>query len=253
MMTFGLWFFGDVLLLLLLGLGVKRVLISKYLIFYAYIGLHVLGEVLRVSAYYLAPGEYLPIYWSTQFVSVAASYFVLWEIFRHVLRDYPGTAIIARRLVTAIFILVLAKTFLTALVTGVDPFRLGVIPLERDLRFVQVCLLLGLQFLITYYSIPLGRNLRGLILGQGLFIATSMAILALRSYMGPSSYEVWALGQQGCAVGALLIWTHAFWSYEPNPKPSARINLEEDYALLVRRTNLAFIKARSILVRTLTS
>lgn len=253
MLTFGLWVLGDVLLLLLFGLGVKRGLISKYWIFYAYIGFHVLGEVLRVSAYFLATVEYLPIYWSTQFVSVAANYFVLWEIFRQVLRDYRGTAIIARRLVTAIFVVVLAKVLVPALFTRTGPFDGHIISLERDFRAVQVVLLLVLQMLIAYYGIPLGRNLRGLILGQGLFVAASMAILAVRDYMGPSFQQFWAYAQQGCAVGTLLIWTHAFWSYAPNPKPMVTIDLEQDYAVLVRRTNLAFMKARSILLRALTS
>src|SRR5260370_38957290 len=57
---------------------------------------------------------------------------------------------------------------------------------ERDLRIVQLALLIGLVSLFASYAIPLGRNLKGIIYGYGLFIATSVAHLTLRDYLGDS-------------------------------------------------------------------
>jgi len=57
---------------------------------------------------------------------------------------------------------------------------------ERDLRIVQVTLLIGLVALFAYYAVPLGRNLKGIIYGYGLFIATNVLHLTLRDSLGDS-------------------------------------------------------------------
>jgi hypothetical protein len=253
MLNDAMWVAGDVLLLLILVRATQGQLLSKYPVVYSYFASLLVAEVIRVYIHFSAPDKSLPIYWTTQFVCVAAGYFLVWEIYRQALHNFPGTGLIARHVVSAIFVLILANVFLSGGGWRIEEFGQSVIRLERDFQAVQVVLLLLLQILISYYGIPLGRNIRGLLLGQGLFVSTSVAILAVRGYMGLSFQQFWVYAQQVCSVGTLLIWTHAFWSYEPNPNPTVRIDLEEDYATLVRRTNLAFVKARSILLRTLTS
>jgi hypothetical protein len=253
MLSNAMWVTGDLLLLLIIGRTIEQRLLSKYPIVFSYFAILLIAEIIRLYIHVAAPLDSLAVYWTTQFICVAAGYFLVWEIYRQALLHFPGTGLIARRAVSAIFVLVLANFSLSGAAWKLDAFGQSVIRLERDCLAIQVVLLLILHLLVTYYAIPLGRNVRGLLLGQGLLVSTSLAILAVRAYVGLSFQQLWTYAAQSCSVGTLLIWAYAFWSYEPNPIPLGTIDLEEDYASLVRRTSLVFTKARTILLRTLTS
>jgi hypothetical protein len=56
------------------------------------------------------------------------------------------------------------------------------VELERDLRTVQAMFLFGLLGVISYCGIAIGKNMKGMILAYGLYIATSLVSLAVRSY-----------------------------------------------------------------------
>ena len=92
-------------------------------------------------------------------------------------------------------------------------------------------------------------NLRGLLLGHGLFIATRLITLALQAIFEMSFYAWWYYSEQICVLATLIVWSVALREYQPNPIPEHDIELEHDYELLAHRTVYAFSRARGYLAR----
>ena len=253
MLTHVLWWSGDALLALVLIFAVKGRFFTKYLIFYLYMSLLLAVELSRLYIFIFKPGDYLIFYWFTEFLIVAGSYGVMWEIYKEVLKDYGGTAKLARWLVSTIFLAVVGKVFINILTGEAVDLTRSVIELERNMRAVQAALMIVILALVMYYGIPLGRNLRGLMLGYGFFIGTSITILTLRSYLGTSFQSLWQYLDQACSLVALLIWCTTLWSYQPNPEPEVQIQIEGDYILLAERTSGAIAKARGYIARVFIS
>lgn len=243
-----MWGAAVLLLALLLLLAVRGKFLAKYPIFYSYLSLLLGISLLGMHVYISQPEEYLIFYWNTQFVSVAASFCVIWELYTQVLKHYPGTGKIARAVNSFFFLAVLGEALLRAIMDPMDLVR-SVAALERNLRAVEALLLLVLLALVRYYLIPLGRNVQGVILGYGFSLATSTALLALYSYLGTSFQVWWQYLQQVCALATLGIFTATLWSYHPNPEPEAEIGLERDYAMFAEQTARAITNARRHLIR----
>ena len=122
---------------------------------------------------------------------------------------------------------------------------------ERDLRIVQLALLIGLVGLFASYAIPLGRNLKGIIYGYGLFTATSVAHLTLRDYLGDGFQRAWQYIQPICYLVVLVVWCLTLWSYAPIPQPTNEPRLEADYESLVAATKRKVRSARSYVLRAM--
>ena len=80
----------------------------------------------------------------------------------------------ARILLTVLFVIALAKALVDA---SSDPrwwAEATTIDIERAMRTVQAAAILALAALFLVYNIPFGRNLKGILLGYGLFIGVSV-------------------------------------------------------------------------------
>jgi len=240
---------ANVLIALLLVRAVRGEFFTKYVLFFSYLSYVLVVNLVAVCVYSFSPEVYLAFYWYTKFIGVAVGYCVIWEIFTHVLRDYPGTAKIARCLVSAFFLAVLGIALVDAFNNEASGLVKSVIRFERNLQTVQALLLTLLLILIRYYAIPLGRNLRGLIMGYGFLIGIGVITLTLRSHLGTAFQIWWQYLQQMSYLAALMIWVPAFWSYAPNPKADNSIRMEEDYAVLAERTYQAIAKVRDSVLR----
>lgn len=244
---------SNVLVVLLLVQAVRGNFFTKYVLFFSYVSYVLVVNLVAFYVYSFRPEEYLAFYWYTQFLGVAGSYCVTWEIYTHVLRDYPGTAKMARCLVSVSLIGVLGTALVNAFSGEASGLVKSVIRFERNLQAVQAILLTLLLILIRYYAIPLGRNLRGLIVGYGFFIGAGVITLTLRSYLGTPFQFWWQYLQESSGLMTSMIWVPAFWSYVPNPEPDVSIRLEEDYAVLAERTYRAIAKARDSVLRVFLS
>jgi hypothetical protein len=240
------------LLALLLISALTGRLFTKYPLFYVFIVGWLMVGLLRFfyfTFYSLYSVEYTFVYFYTQFVLVAGAYGVTWQIYAHTLKPFPGTAKMAKILVTAVFVTVLSQLFVTILVGNAEELTNGVLRLERNLHSIQAVLIVVLITLVWYYGIPLGRNLRGLLLGHGLFIATRLVTLALQATLEMSFYAWWYYSEPICVFATLLTWSVALREYQPNPMPERELELEQDYALLAHRTVQALSTARGYLAR----
>ena len=235
--------------MLLIGVSLWKKIFPKYVGFYSYMILTALLGLLRLYIYAFQPSEYMALYWWTQFLIVGAGFGVTWEIFGLTLRCYPGVRNLARFLVTSVFLVVVAPLLLTVL-SG--QFALGVMSLERNIRAVEITLLLSLVVLVMYYRLPIGRNLFGLFLGYGLFLTSHIVALFLHNTLGPSAQSWLNLFRQICELLVVFIWLATLWNEHPVPLPTVQ-TLDEDYAVLSTRTSRLIEKARAQITRILTS
>jgi hypothetical protein len=195
----------------------------------------------------LHPRSYAEWYWPIQFATLTFGCGIVVEILNHVLRTYSGAQKFART------IAILAFTAVALLAAGFSLASSGwsatgvMVDLERNLRTTQALLLFGVLLLVAYYRIPMGRNMRGMILGYGIYVGTSLFALAVAAYAGTWLEEVWVLAQPLSFAIALLIWLVMLWSYEPNPIAENRVPLESDYELLAARTQRALNATRTYL------
>ena len=121
------------------------------------------------------------------------------------------------------------------------------IDIERAMRTVQAFAIATLVALFLLYAIPFGRNLKGILLGYGLFIGMSVVWFTflpaegyqyrhLWSYLGPATYDL-----------ALGLWAVYLWSPQPQQSLATNVRLEEQYQHVAARTRRRLQQARGYL------
>ena len=249
MLTQILWWGCNALIALLLLRSLTGGFFRKYPMFYVYLSYVFLQSLLRFYIYIFHPTAYQSFWWHTQFIGVTLGYGVIWEIYLQTLANYAGAARMARIFLSVVFMAVVIKV-LTSSVSG--PVWSGpatTVDLERNLRTAQVLLLITIVGLLAYYAIPIGRNLRAMILGYGFFVGASVASLILRSYLGTRFQPLWQYLQQTIYGATLAIWCTGLWLYSPNPAPGDEARLERDYELLAAQTARLLAQVRAYLMR----
>lgn len=231
-----LWATAVVLESALLLRAFKRNFQRHYRLFYLYLSWVLISDLSLMAFYYLMPKIYPYAYWASQFLSVVIGCCVVWETYSLAFARYPGAARMARSVLPFAFILAVTRVFVKAWNRSNWLPGHSTLEAELDLRIVQGVLLIGLLALFAYYAIPLGRNLKGIIYGYGLVIATSVVNLTLRDYFGDSFQHVWQYIQPVCYVFALLVWCASLWSYAPIPAVTADLSFEADYESLAAAT-----------------
>ena len=233
---------------LLLARALWGGLLKRYPAYYSYLLFVWMQSLLRFSIYHARPQLYPKIYWVTEWLGVLAGCAVVFEIYRVGLRAYPGTARLARNLLAFVFLLAFAKATIE---TGNNPLwwsTANTLDLELALRVVQALALLALVVLFLFYAIPFGNNLRGILLGYGLFLGESVVWLSF----APRDSEIGALWSHihaGSYSAVLVVWAWHLWSYVPNPEPKVAVRLEEQYQIMAAATSRRLQEARGYLAK----
>src|ERR1700740_277793 len=174
MLTMVIGWMGILLAVLLLVRGLQENLVHRFPVFYFYILFVVADDLLRYYIRVWHSKHYFNVYWATQFICIVIGSAVLFEVYRVALRSFPGTARMARYVLLLIFGAVFAKA-LSHPLGGVYGWLAETSEeLERNLRMVQAVAILALVALFLWYAIPFGKNLRGILLGYGLFVGLSI-------------------------------------------------------------------------------
>ncbi len=249
-----LGFSGSVLPSVILYRAFRVKTFKTYPFFYAYVASTL--SFLAPWIVYLADSRsyfesYARWYWPIELVTLIFGCGIVLEILRHVLSAYPGAEKFAMIAGIVTFIGAFSVALASPLVTPGLAAAGTLAELERNLRSVQAILLFGVFAVILLYRIPLGRNMKGMILGYGIYVGTSLASLALRAYPRAPFHNVWRFAQPVSFLISLSIWLAALWSYHPNPVPDSDIGLEDDYDLLVSHTRRALDMTRSYLGRAM--
>lgn len=248
MLTLIIWWAGILLEALILLRGLQRNLIKRYALFYAYLAWVFLIDVSSLVVSRLGGFSDASLFWwGTQFLSLLIGYGVILEILNRTLEPYGGAERFARIVVLGIFAAVFSFVMYQSFTSPAWSPAATNAELERDLRTVQAFLLAGILSVAFYYGIEIGKNLKGIIFGYGLFIGTSVINLALRSYAGSRFDAVWKFTQPISYLISLLVWAVCLWSYHPNPVPERTPRIDSEYEVLALRTKEMLGSMRSYL------
>jgi hypothetical protein len=217
---------------------------SAYPLFFSYLAFVLLQDVLRYLVGHSYAALYPGIYWSTEFLGVFAGCAVVLEFYWTALAQFPGVAKLARSALLLVFSLTFGKVLFTAIEGTHGWSVLLIVQLERDMRFVQSVAILSLLFLSLVYLIPIGRNLRGIILGYGLFLGINIVNLTYLGHFGGEVQFVASQIQSSAYLLALCVWTAFLWSYSPQPLVTGN-PLNDDYLRIADETGERLARTRS--------
>jgi hypothetical protein len=174
---------------------------------------------------------------------------VVFEFCRLGLKKYPGVGRLARAGLLGAFLFTFSKILFTA-AEGKDGWTPALtFLLERDVRFVQIAGILILAVIVLLYRIPMSRNLKGIILGYGMYLGLVVTNLTFLGVFGERVQFVVTRVQAASYFIALLVWTIALWSYQPLPEQSAAE--KQSYASLYEDTNQQLARTKSAVERVL--
>jgi hypothetical protein len=247
MLSQAIWWSSIALETLLLIRGFQGKLAFRYPVFYSYVAFVLFEDFSSFVIYRWNPRVYSYSYWATEFLGVVIGCGVVFEIYRMGLLRYPGTARMARNLLILIFVVASVKALTAA---AADPrwwSQSSTLEIEQTLRAVQAILMVALVALFLFYSIPFGTNLRGILLGYGLFIGVRVICLTFVSAAGRG---FWFYAYSASYLVVLSIWLAHLWSYREMPDsepPTGR--LENDYQRVAAATRRRLQAARRQLVK----
>ena len=240
------WVLGVALESLLLVRAVASPWWRRYPFFFAYVASVFVQEISLLVIFLLKFKYYASFYWYCEFISLLIGCGVSWEIYRQVLGRFPGAGRMARNVLLFALIMVCTKGVVDAW-NGSAPLPSTAIELERNLRAIQAVSLIVLAVFATYYAIPMGRNIKGIFVGYGLFIGTSVMTLTLLAALGETFQTVWVFLQPFCYAAVLGIWCTALWKYEDGRQLESQAKIEEDYQSLVLVARKGLLQARTFL------
>ena len=251
MLSSAIWLAGLALEGALIVRAMQGRFLGRYPFFYSYLASVLFRSAALVPIYRWWPQAYRSAYWYSQFLVLVLGCGVVWEIYRTALSRYPGAARMAQNVLPFFFVLSFSRVFVKA--WNSHKWLPGATSLEteRDLRIVQAALLASLITLLAYYAVPMGRNLKGMILGYGFFLGTSVIHLTVRDYLGVTFQHAWAYIQPIAYLVVLAIWLVALWFYAPAPEPEVESRLEANYQALLAGTRRQLSAARTSLARTM--
>lgn len=252
MFSLSIWLVGIAFELILVVRGVQRGLLRRYPVFYSYVSFVFISDIV-IFAIRPKARPYLYAYWATEFLGLLLGCLVFFEFYRVALKPYPGTARIARAMLAVLLVLAVVKTIVT--IANVPKWWFNAQPaqVEGMLRVWQLLAILALTLLFLFYSIPFGKNLRGILLGYGFFVSWSVLCLALVAAGVAKADTFWSYTYPISYVLSVVVWTVHLWSYQPNPIPDRAIPLEQEYLRVAAATQRRLHDARGYLAKAVGS
>lgn len=243
-----LWWGGTVLLAGMLCRMARVKLLAHFPLFSAYLAVVLCQSPLLLCLRPVTSDGYRTGYWMLEFVCTMLAFGVTWEIYAQTLAPYPGVRKMARTLMGVLLVAVGAKAMVEMWGNPLRNLGSTVVDFERDLRVVQMLLLLVLVGLVAHYALPIGKNIFSILVGYGLYLGFRVVLLTVLSNSGRVYHPVVSLALQGAWNLSLIIWCVGMWSYSEVPTPDRQI--ECDYERTSERTIRAMGQLRSHLVHS---
>ena len=239
-----IWWLAIVSECALLIRGVQTGGIKKYSFFYGYVAILFLTDSVMygvsLSPYY---SQFDAWQWRAEIILFVSVQGIFVETIRHALspdRFPAGFVKTVRRFLIA-FSVVFAIIWLFS---ASRPIEMEVV-FERNMTFVESTMLLLAVGTIVNYEIPLGINLKGMLIGYGFCLVSDDVITIFRYRLGLSFDQVWLIVQPLCTLTELVIWAVCLWNIYPTPayNPSSLAETRAD--VLARRVKYKLASARA--------
>jgi hypothetical protein len=205
-----IWWSSIALEALLLIRGLQTRLVFRFPYFYSYVTFVLLSDLLALAIRVTNPG-YKYTFWSTELGGILFGCCLVLEIYRIGLARFPGTATMTRNALAVIFVLAATKGFIAL---TQDPgwwHNTDPIELDRSIRIVQAISILAFTLVLLIYAIPIGKNLRGILLGYGLYVGVLAITLTFVPHVG---HGFWFYALSACYPVTLVTWLVHLWSYQ---------------------------------------
>jgi hypothetical protein len=250
MLTHIIWWGGILVDVLIAYRAIRTRLLLRYPFFYAFFFSVLIAGVLRYSIYEYDPVSYPRWFWITDFLTLFFGCGIILEVFKHAFSGYRGARRFARNFALALFVAVLvAVVGYSLVVRGTLATEATYFELDRDFLAAQAIFVFAALAVVSYYAIPIGKNLRGIVLGYGFCVCGSLVSFALRSQIG-RGFDPWMLVEPLSYDVAVLIWVFTLWSPHPEPLPDPAVRIEADYQALVSQTRRVLRATRTYIERT---
>ena len=238
MLTLILWWTGIFVEALILVRGVQLHLLRRFPFFFFYIASVFCADVSLYVVHLANPAGYETWASRAEVLNIVLGYGIILEIFRHVLSRYPGVGRLSQILGLAIFALVLCVALLYPSTSSglTDVFSQKALA-ERDFLTAQMIFFLATLGIVRYYGLEVSRNIRGVILGYGIWLGSSVITLALRTYFGPVLNTGWFVLQPFFYLVSLVEWLYSMWTYTPVRGGPLDNALSSEYELLAAKTS----------------
>jgi hypothetical protein len=238
----GLLIEGVILLRSVLGRS-----LAKYPLFFLYI-----ASVFAASMalYVIARPSAHRLYWPKQYVTLFLGCGVIFEVSRHVFAQRVTLDRVARWTMLVTFGAIFLSVAIQAFLLPHWNVTTNTADLERDLRIAQAIALMTILFLTGYYGIVIGKNIKGMILGFGIYVGASVFSLTLELFVGSRFDRAFGIIQSTAYLVALAVWLVALWSYEPEDNEKPPSNSGGGYQFLAGRTQEALGSINEHLERT---
>ena len=244
-----IWFSAIALEAVILLRASTTGLLKRYPLFYSYIGCVLVKEIIGLITNAFAPKLYEPLYWPTELATILASYAVIIEVFRRSTRHKPGIRRLVQNALLSVFALTVAYAASDFWHGGFGSLSRAIADLGRDLRYVEAAILLVMLWLFVRYRIPIGRNLRGVIVGYSFWVGLNVVNLALLFQPG-NEFSVLLRGVLPATYAITLgIWCIALWSAHPEPASPAESTIERDYEILAAKTQAVLARTSTRVAR----
>jgi len=237
-----LWLAPRVLLGVLAVVMVRRRLVREFPAFFAYVVLQaaqesmlfVLDYVMWRGVVTVSPYRFWEVYWVFMPLSIGLRFAVIYEVFSHVFRDYPGLWELSRLLFrwgAVLLILLAVAVSAYAPANGPNSFLIGVHVVNRAVSLVQIGQLLFLFLFSSYFRLYWRNYVYGIAVGLGIFSSVDLATSAIRASLGPAPgnyvFDFITMGTYHCCVLLWLAYLLAPESARQVPKELPVNNLEQ--------------------------
>jgi hypothetical protein len=241
------WWTANAAEVLLLVRSVQGKFYRKYPTFYFYLGAVLVISLVRFSIFSFRPSFYPIFYWYTEYFAAVIGYAVILEIYAQTVKKYPGAVAVSRVLLLALLAAIISKAIAGSLTSQGWYATETMAALERDMRLLQVMLLVGIIGLLGHYKIPTGRNFQGILVGYSGYVLASIICLPLGSQLDSGTRPGWRQALPLVYLAVLVLWCFTLWSYQPSPEPAENSRIEHDYRLIAERTSRLLSRISSLL------
>jgi hypothetical protein len=178
----------DVLLVVVL---VRKRLHEQFPVFFLYIAWSSIVSITLVGMDYLATGEqYYYAFYCGAIGNAALSFGVIYELFRHLLRDYPvlgSTGHSLYRWSALVFIAIAFALVWSAPAAGAGTLMATYFVLSRTVRLLQCGMLIFLFIFARSFGLSWKNRAFGIALGFGIVATSTLFIAAIRAQIQPAT------------------------------------------------------------------
>ena len=183
--------------------------------------------VLGVACYFTfqlaSPFAYFVIYWITEVMSLFLGLAVVFEVFTHLFKPYPGL----RKLATlvfqcaVVFLLILGVIVIYKQPVG-EHYRIGaaLLSMEQAARILETGLLLFLFLFASAFGLHWRQYVFGIALGLGILVSVELVAVTMRLQFGFAANNIFNIVRTVSFSSSLFIWIAYILAPELASQPS---------------------------------